>query len=64
MSAVEVWTPSGSAMVRRSGYEPVSEIEATDEARTAVVDLAYSAVRSSTGRLVWREDGWHGLGDP
>ncbi len=52
MMVTEVWTPSGSAVVHGSGYEPAGHIDATDEARAAVTDLAYSAVRASTGRLI------------
>jgi magnesium-transporting ATPase (P-type) len=64
MMVVEVWTPAGSATVHGSGYEPTGRIEATDRARAAVADLAYTAVRASTGRLVHRADGWRGIGDP
>ena len=64
MMVTEVWTPVGSALVRGSGYEPVGDIDASGEVRAAVADLAYSAVRSSTGRLVRRDGAWRGVGDP
>jgi calcium-translocating P-type ATPase len=64
MTAVEVWTPAGTATVRGQGYQPEGEIIGTDRVRGGVAELAYSAVRASTGRLVLRDGQWRRLGDP
>jgi calcium-translocating P-type ATPase len=64
MVAVEVWTPAGSATVRGQGYQPTGEILAGEEVRARVAELAYTAVRASTGRLVRRDEGWRAVGDP
>jgi magnesium-transporting ATPase (P-type) len=64
MAAVEVWTLTGLATVRGEGYDPAGEIVAAQSVRRGVAELAYSAVRASTGRLVRRDGRWRGLGDP
>jgi calcium-translocating P-type ATPase len=64
MSVIEVWTPTGSARIHGVGYEPTGDIDASARVRTCVAELAYSAVRASTGRLVQRDGRWQGQGDP
>ncbi|HEX6262675.1 MAG TPA: HAD-IC family P-type ATPase, partial [Actinomycetota bacterium] len=65
MSAVEVWTPAGWAMIRGHGYEPWGEIEAGGpRVGESLREAALAAVRCSTGRVVEREGRWSPLGDP
>ncbi|MGC1211804.1 MAG: HAD-IC family P-type ATPase, partial [Micromonospora sp.] len=64
MAVVEVWTPGGRATVTGDGYDPAGRITGSPEAREAVAELAYSAVRASTGRLVRRDGHWRAQGDP
>jgi calcium-translocating P-type ATPase len=64
MVAVEVWTPVGTATITGDGYEPIGRVEASSDTTAAVAELAYSAVRSSTGALIHRDGGLHPYGDP
>jgi calcium-translocating P-type ATPase len=64
MMAVEVWTPAGTATVTGVGYEPAGEVRAVGGVRDRVTDVAWSAVRSSTGRMVLRDGRPHAEGDP
>jgi calcium-translocating P-type ATPase len=64
MAAVEVWTLAGSATVSGTGYDPAGEVDATAEVAAAVTDLAYSAVRASTGTPVMRDGRPYPQGDP
>ncbi|HEY7223639.1 MAG TPA: cation-transporting P-type ATPase [Micromonosporaceae bacterium] len=64
MTAVEVWTPSGTATVTGAGYDPVGRIDSAPEVRELIADLAYSAVRASTGTLVMRDGRPRPQGDP
>jgi magnesium-transporting ATPase (P-type) len=64
MTVVQVWTPDGSALVHGGGYAPEGRIEAAPGVADLVRRLAVTAVRSSTGRVVQRPDGWHPVGDP
>jgi calcium-translocating P-type ATPase len=64
MTVTEVWTPAGVAAVEGTGYETAGEIKADGVVREAVADIAYSAVRASSGGLVWRDNAWHPRGDP
>jgi magnesium-transporting ATPase (P-type) len=64
MTVAEIWTPLGSATVDGVGYEPVGTITATVPVRAAVAELAYAAVRASSGRLARRNGAWVASGDP
>ncbi|HET6530865.1 MAG TPA: cation-transporting P-type ATPase [Actinoplanes sp.] len=64
MAVVAVWTPYGSATVRGAGYDPDGVIDAPEALAARVAELAYAAVRASSGRLSRRGDGWHPTGDP
>lgn len=64
MSVVEVWTPLGTAFVHGAGYEPTGEIDTPETNRGLVADLAYAAVRASSGRLSRRDGRWQPHGDP
>jgi calcium-translocating P-type ATPase len=64
MSAVTVWTPAGTAAVRGDGYDPAGVVEAPAPVAALVADLAYAAVRASSGRLTRRDGHWHPTGDP
>ncbi|NYF60062.1 cation-translocating P-type ATPase [Micromonospora purpureochromogenes] len=64
MSAVEVWTALGAATVRGVGYQPTGQIDTPAANREAVADLAYAAVRASSGRLSRRDGQWQPHGDP
>ncbi len=46
------------------GYEPTGAIEGGDAAGDAARTLALVAARSSTGRVVASQEGWHPRGDP
>ena len=64
MAVVEVWTPAGAARVSGTGYSPAGTVTASRAAVPHLRRLAVAAVRSSTGRIVERTDGWHPVGDP
>jgi magnesium-transporting ATPase (P-type) len=64
MAVVEVWTPAGTARVLGEGYDPSGVIDATPAVRPRVDDIAYAAVRASSGRLSRKGDEWHPIGDP
>jgi calcium-translocating P-type ATPase len=64
MVAVEVWTPVGTATITGDGYEPIGRVEAPSDTSAAVAELAYSAVRASTGALIHRDGQLHPYGDP
>jgi magnesium-transporting ATPase (P-type) len=64
MVAVEIWTPAGTAMVTGSGYAPSGSIMGPADVLSRVTDVAYSAVRASTGRLVSRDGQLRPQGDP
>jgi calcium-translocating P-type ATPase len=64
MSVVRVWTPSGSAEVRGEGYDPVGVIEAAPDVASRLPEIAYAAVRASSGRLSRRDGSSHPTGDP
>ncbi|GIJ48099.1 ATPase [Virgisporangium aliadipatigenens] len=64
MVVTRVWTPAGTARIDGSGYDPRGTVEATDEVRGAVAEIAYAAVRASSGRLARRDGGWVPSGDP
>ena len=64
MTAVEIWTPAGTATVTGRGYNAAGRIDATPEVHELVADLAYSAVRASTGTVVTRDGVPRPQGDP
>ncbi|HET6714148.1 MAG TPA: cation-transporting P-type ATPase [Actinomycetota bacterium] len=65
LTAVEVWTPRGSATIEGSGYDPAGRITSDDpDVVDAVTRLARAAVRCSTGRVVPQGERWVALGDP
>jgi magnesium-transporting ATPase (P-type) len=64
MTVVEVWTPAGAATVSGTGYGPEGSVEAGPAVLPHLRRLALAAVRSSTGRVARRPDGWHPVGDP
>jgi magnesium-transporting ATPase (P-type) len=65
LTAVEVWTPRGSATIEGDGYDPAGRVVADDpEVVEAVTRLARAAVRCSTGKVVWQGERWVALGDP
>ena len=64
MAVVEAWTPAGAAQVSGTGYSPDGTVTASPATAPQLRRLAVAAVRSSTGRIVQRPDGWHPLGDP
>ena len=64
MAVVRAWTPAGAAWVSGTGYSPAGTVTVSPAALSSVRRLAISAVRSSTGRIVERPDGWHAVGDP
>ncbi len=64
MAVVEVWTPTGVALVTGSGYEPTGTVEANDATRAALVEAARVATRCSTGFVVDEDGEWVARGDP
>ncbi|HET6530711.1 MAG TPA: cation-transporting P-type ATPase [Actinoplanes sp.] len=64
MAVVTVWTPDGSADVHGDGYDPHGSVDAAGPLASRIAELAYAAVRASSGRLSRRRDGWHATGDP
>jgi magnesium-transporting ATPase (P-type) len=65
LTAVEVWTPRGSATIEGDGYDPAGRVVAdAPEVVEAVTRLARAAVRCSTGKVVWQGERWVALGDP
>jgi len=64
MTVVEVWMPEGTARIRGAGYGPDAEIEVDDTARERLAEVAVTAVRCSTGRVIEHEGRWMPQGDP
>ena len=64
MAVVRAWTPAGSAKASGTGYSPDGTVTASPAAIPGLRRLSVAAVRSSTGRIVERPDGWHPVGDP
>jgi len=64
MTVTEVWTRHGVSSVEGTGYQAAGDIHGSADVRAAVAAIAYSAVRASSGGLVWRENAWHPRGDP
>jgi calcium-translocating P-type ATPase len=61
MTAVEVWTPYGTARVFGSGYERYGHIDGPVD---VVRSLARTALLCSSGRLQYRAGAWVPVGDP
>jgi calcium-translocating P-type ATPase len=64
MTVVEVWMPTGRAVIRGNGYEPVADVQCDDSARTTLADVALVATRCSSGHVVEEEGRWVPHGDP
>ncbi|WP_353988152.1 cation-translocating P-type ATPase [Ruicaihuangia caeni] len=64
MSAVEVWTESGSVTIDGNGYSPEASISGGEQARAVLGELARSAALCVTGRAVLRSGEWKSDGDP
>jgi magnesium-transporting ATPase (P-type) len=64
MAVVEVWLPTGRAVVQGVGYEPVADVRC-DPPQTAgaLRELARAALRCSSGRIVERDGRWEARGD-
>ena len=63
MTVVQVWTPTASAVVERTGYDPDDPPVVSGD-RTSMVTLATAAVRCSTGYVHRTGDRWQVHGDP
>ncbi|MFI0447503.1 cation-translocating P-type ATPase [Actinomadura sp. 6N118] len=64
MTAVCVWTPSGTVRVEGSGYSPDGRLVGVPAAVEAVRRLAVTAYRCSTGRTRRENGHWRAVGDP
>ncbi len=64
MAVVQAWTPLGTAVITGSGYEPTGTVEASDEVRVALWELAVAGVHCSDGRSVLENGRWRAEGDP
>jgi calcium-translocating P-type ATPase len=64
MTVVEVWMPSGTAVIEGSGYEPVADIRCEPDAQEPLADVARVAARCSSGRVVEEDGRWVPRGDP
>jgi magnesium-transporting ATPase (P-type) len=65
MSAVEVWTPAGSARIHGQGYEPTATLEMDPGMEVRSIRwLALVAARCSTGHVDLRDGVWSAVGDP
>jgi magnesium-transporting ATPase (P-type) len=64
MTVVAAWTPAGGARTELPGWEPAATVEIDDGARAAVVSLASTGVRCSTGFVAATATGWRAVGDP
>jgi magnesium-transporting ATPase (P-type) len=65
MSAIEVWTPAGSARIEGLGYEPTAGVD-TDPGldRKTLRRLVLAAARCSSGHADLRDGRWIAVGDP
>jgi magnesium-transporting ATPase (P-type) len=64
MSAVEVWTPLGTASIAGVGYDPEGAVDADRAIEPVLHALAIAAVRCSTGHAKERAGTWVAQGDP
>ena len=65
MAVVEVWMPTGRAVIDGTGYEPVAAVRCEPPAAAAALrEVARVAVRCSSGHSVEEEGRWVARGDP
>ncbi|MFI0451992.1 HAD-IC family P-type ATPase [Actinomadura sp. 6N118] len=64
ITAVHVWTPSGTVLVEGEGYSPDARLVGGPDAVEAVRRLAVTAYRCSTGRARRQNGHWRAVGDP
>ena len=64
MAVVEVWTPSGTAHITGTGYDPTTPLITDDAVGPSLQLLARAAARCSSGRAVQRDGRWEAQGDP
>jgi magnesium-transporting ATPase (P-type) len=64
MEVVAAWTPSGSATILGTGYEPTAAIDADPAVLPTVGRLARAARLCSSGRIELSGDRWVARGDP
>ncbi len=65
MTVVEVWMPSGTAVITGEGYGPTAQIDCHPAtARDDLDVLALVAARCSSGGVVCLDDQWTARGDP
>ncbi|WP_369045342.1 cation-translocating P-type ATPase [Sinomonas sp. P10A9] len=64
MSAVEVWTPAGSATIEGHGYAPEAALDGPPEALVAAAQLATGAHAASQGDIEEHDGEWRAVGDP
>jgi calcium-translocating P-type ATPase len=64
MSAVEVWTPLGTAQISGSGYDPTGVVDADATLLAAVAVVARVAATCSDDGVVERDGQWVPDGDP
>ena len=64
MSVVAAWTPAGAVELAASGYRPGAPVAADGPLRSALVELARTAARCSSGRVLRHGDAWVAQGDP
>jgi calcium-translocating P-type ATPase len=64
MQVVSVWTPSGTASVTGTGYEPSARIDTAPDALDALHRLSLAGARCSTGRIAEVDGRWEARGDP
>jgi magnesium-transporting ATPase (P-type) len=64
MTAVNVWTPSGTVRIEGGGYSPDGRLIGEPGAVEAVRRVAVTAYRCSTGRTLRQNGRWRAVGDP
>ena len=64
MSVVRAWTPAGAATIDGVGYSPEATVHSSGRATDALVELALSGVRASTGDTRLVDGRWIAHGDP
>jgi magnesium-transporting ATPase (P-type) len=65
MAVVEVWMPTGRAVIDGTGYEPVADIRCEpDEAIAMVREVARVAARCTSGHAAEEDGHWVARGDP
>ncbi|MEX1008645.1 MAG: HAD-IC family P-type ATPase, partial [Acidimicrobiia bacterium] len=65
MTVVEVWMPTGRAVIQGSGYEPVAEVRCVPlGVHEALREVARIGLRCSSGHVVEEDGRWVPRGDP